>query len=224
MIAIIIFCVTAILALCSLPLSIQYQWGLDLGNITANPDLFAFDLKLQATNYNVATLSVASVSLDVYASPPDFSNEELQHLESREELLGHVKYFEKKTVGEQQYMNQSNYSHAYESSPESPLPYLPSERVKRDKILFPPLSESSQSGHVAIHYPRNTIGKIIYMNFPYTLKVIGHVKYSVHGIYRGHDAVADGTGVSLFTRIVPICSTHAVYQHRIISASCLVPT
>ncbi|TPX58256.1 hypothetical protein SpCBS45565_g08039 [Spizellomyces sp. 'palustris'] len=43
---------------------------------------------------------------------------------------------------------------------------------------FTPLSRTNANTHIAIHDPENTLGRVIYMRFPYTLTVRGSVTYS----------------------------------------------
>ncbi|KAJ3213905.1 hypothetical protein HDU67_002311 [Dinochytrium kinnereticum] len=66
------------------------SWGLLVGNLTARPDLFAFDMELEAVNWNVVPVDVGVVDLDVYASADAVAS----NMTTAVELLGHVKHFE----------------------------------------------------------------------------------------------------------------------------------
>ncbi|KAJ3238966.1 hypothetical protein HDU81_006781 [Chytriomyces hyalinus] len=63
------------------------------------------------------------------------------------------------------------------------------------------------TARVAIDHPKSTVGKIIYMNYPYQLLLTGSVRYV--------------TAFGMFTRSIPVCSSHLVLNSRDVrSRSC----
>jgi hypothetical protein len=178
------------LMFCSIPLQNRTDlWGVRVSNITALPDLYAFDLTLFAENWNIVSVTVRSGDLDVFASADAYAvtddkvsttllQQSSLHNRRRHrgrhfnnELLGHVK-------------------------------------LLRPPAVFPAFTTTNATARAAIVDPSNSIGKIIYMNYPYTMTINGHLKYS--------------TGAGLFLYHVPICSIHRVESiDVIVSLSCL---
>ncbi|KAJ3260738.1 hypothetical protein HDU77_001202 [Chytriomyces hyalinus] len=63
------------------------------------------------------------------------------------------------------------------------------------------------TARIAIDQPKSTVGKIIYMNYPYQLLLTGSVRYV--------------TAFGMFARSIPVCSTHLVLSPRDVrSKSC----
>lgn len=91
--------------------------------------------------------------------------------------------------------------------------FLPAELLGHIKsldvpVLFSALSSTNASLHLSIPDPLNTLGRMIYLSYPYTLQIRGSLLYY--------------TVTSLIQYSVPICSVHWVESPTsILSRSCL---
>ncbi|KAJ3101711.1 hypothetical protein HDU97_001120 [Phlyctochytrium planicorne] len=152
------------------------SWGLMLDNITASKELYAFDLELQAVNWNVIPADIVSLDLNIYASADAVA----YNASTMEELLGHVKYFD-------------------------------------DRVRFPAAISSNATGRISLKDPSNTIGRIIYMFYPYRLTLVGEIMYSTTGPMLGQGKMFN----PLFEHSVNVCSIHVVEAiDRISSYAC----
>ncbi|KAJ3409950.1 hypothetical protein HDV05_004149 [Chytridiales sp. JEL 0842] len=195
----------------SIPLQIpDSQWGLKVSNITALSDLYAFDMTLDAENWNIAAVTVRGGDLDIFASADALPSYRVvvfpikaeNAAENNQEILdtptppttSAVNGQTKKTlVAPGHYANNELLGHV---------------KILRTPAFFPPFSKNNSTARVAIVEPSNSIGKIIYMNYPYTLTIQGYLRYTL--------------GAGMFVHAVPICSVHRVESASlIVSKSCL---
>ncbi|KAI8617120.1 hypothetical protein BC830DRAFT_1115030 [Chytriomyces sp. MP71] len=78
----------------------------------------------------------------------------------------------------------------------------------RQPVVFAPRAVTlNATGLVAIDHPKSTVGKIIYMNYPYKLIVQGSLQYT--------------TAFGFYTQSVPLCSAHLVTgKHEVRNVDC----
>ncbi|KAJ3151426.1 hypothetical protein HDU86_006126 [Geranomyces michiganensis] len=157
-ILLLLFGTLTLFTFCIQPLSQLSLLG--IGDVRGTYDLFEFDLLFAAANGNVVPVYVRNVDLDVFVSTDLILNENLSF---------------NLTDGGRGGDNSGAAKHASKE-------LLAHVRHLTTAISFPALTPSTQTtptGHISIRDPENTLGKLIYLNypFPYTLTVRGNVRY-----------------------------------------------
>ncbi|KAI8593892.1 hypothetical protein BDZ88DRAFT_401878 [Geranomyces variabilis] len=133
---------------------------LGIGDVRGTYDLFEFDVVFAAANENVVPVYVRNVDLDIFVSS---------------DLMIDQNTSSNLTGGRGGGGNSGSGKHASKE-------LLAHVRHLTTAIAFPALTPSTQTtptGHISIRDPENTLGKLIYLNypFPYTLTVRGNVRY-----------------------------------------------
>ncbi|KAL2920255.1 hypothetical protein HK105_200324 [Polyrhizophydium stewartii] len=171
----------ALLSLCVQPLASVAVAG--VANIVASPDLFQFDLRLAGSNFNIIPIDVAQADLDVYASA-DIP----------------------RSLADAAPQNPSQPAPPHPAA--APAAAAPSAaalgpellgHVRRvnSSVVFPLLANAHDlHATITIVDPSNTLGKLIYLHYPYTLIVRGQLQYA--------------TLFSLTRYAIPVCSIHVV--------------
>ncbi|KAI8818632.1 uncharacterized protein EV422DRAFT_569677 [Fimicolochytrium jonesii] len=158
-IAIILLGSFTLFVVCIQPLSQVSIVG--VGNIHAEYSIYEFDIVLGAANANILPVYLRNVDMDVFVGS---------------DILGVEGVGLADTVPSQE---------DSPAPPPDPTKSPPKELLSHvhhltTTISFPAFTPSTPTtpvGHISIREPENTMGKMIYMEFPYTLTIRGKIRY-----------------------------------------------
>ncbi|TPX55526.1 hypothetical protein PhCBS80983_g05248 [Powellomyces hirtus] len=130
---------------------------LGIGDIHGTLNLYEFDVVFAAANQNIVPVYVRNVDIDVFVGSDLVFDQNVAPPEPKEQMPVVT------TAGR--------------SSPKELLAHI---RHLTTSITFPaltPTTHTTPTGHIIIRDPENTLGKLIYLNYPYTLTVRGNIHY-----------------------------------------------
>ncbi|KAH6561084.1 hypothetical protein BASA50_011020 [Batrachochytrium salamandrivorans] len=165
--------------------------------VVAQPDLFQFDLLLSGMNLNIVAIGLSNADLDIYATVTNTSVTTFpyQDLPIVSNLVPSELLDENTTDAS-----------VSEGFPE----LLGHTRHLNHTVVFPPMHASENlSATVTLIDPSSSVGKLIYLHFPYTLTVTGSLHYSMLW--------------TLVSYEILICSMHVIEDGVVVqSRSCAI--